>query len=455
MHRLRSSFWVAVGFSLAIANTAALGDLVSTDTSRQAEILGGIRVDEPIKRASKLVREGHGEEALALIHSSANRYPQAYPDRLVLARLYFAENMPRQGRQALEQTVVESPNVGSVYLTFAMLALDEGRYSDAELNAGKARELLDLSKKDDAMAKALCAELYSSLAAVAEGRKDWRTAERRLRDWQEADPKNAYVRYRLGRVLFRLNKIDEASSELAQAAKDEPLLPSAGVTLAELYHQAGNAQKTIEWYEHATKAEPTRVSVRLAYARWLMMSGRADFALRMLDEAANLEPLSSDIKRLRGVVQWQRGDFAASERIFEELNRGPSKDAIVNGLLILSLIEQEDPVKHLRGLELAEASVRSTPQSREALATLGWAYFRNGQKEKASLLLNAAVSGGQASYEVGYYLARVLADQGKIDEARSLLISATSQPSFFMHKEQAVKYLNALRVRTIANSDRR
>src|SRR4029077_7955744 len=131
-------------------------------------------------------------------------------------------------------------------------------------------------------------------------------------------------------------------------------------------------------------------------------------------------------------------------RVFEGLNHSAPADTAIADLLALTLVEQDDSAKKLRGLQLAEVSARQAPQSAEAIATLGWAHYRSGHLDEATRLLRAAVASGRASGDTAYFLARVLADQGQTDSARKLLLAATTAAGSFAFREDAKKLLASL-----------
>ena len=72
-------------------------------------------------------------------------------------------------------------------------------------------------------------------------------------------------------------------------------------------------------------------------------------------------------------------------------------------------------------MQLAEANARLDPNSREAVTTLGWVYYRNGRLEDAERALRAVTSNGAVNSEAAYYLARVLSERGRDGEVGPLL----------------------------------
>ena len=402
---------------------------------------GGNELDAAMQK----IREGRHDEALALIREQAAKHPEWPPSPLILARLLFGAGQSVPGRNALERAAIEAPKHPDVYLTLGTVALGDGRLSDARLNFQRVQEFTDAGHWTAEQTKIYHRQSIAGLAAVAEGRADWKAAQEQLGAWLQLDPKNGQARLRLGVALFRLDKTDEAFAAFKQAVQDTPALEPAGVSMARLFSQKGDAKKAEEWYDYARKLEPASARVRIAYAGWLLEQGRATLARPEADEALKLDPKSQDAQRMTGFIAWHLRDLAGAEAIFEALHRDIPGDGGSANMLALSLVEQDDPVKRARGLQLAELNARQNPRANDVLATLGWAHYRSGHLDQAEQVLRIVVQGGRPTGEIAYYLARVLADKGNPDDARKLLQSATERPGAFAHREEAQSFLKTLR----------
>ncbi len=149
-------------------------------------------------------------------------------------------------------------------------------------------------------------------------------------------------------------------------------------------------------------------------------------------------------RRLRALIAWHLRDLAAAESDVEVLHRDTPADLIAANLLALCLVEQDDPGKKARGLQLAEVGAEQAPRSHEVLATLGWARYQSGQIDQAEKALRTAVQGVRITPDIAYFLARVLAAKGQADDARKVLQSATGLPGAFAHRDDAKALLKSL-----------
>jgi Tfp pilus assembly protein PilF len=436
--------WAIVMGAMAVTGCWPMESSANDDMLVQPAAKPAKTADQELEEITAKVRAGRIDEALGSLKEKAAKHPEWSPVQLILARLLFAANQAAPGRRALEQAAVEAPDHPEVYLTFGSLAINEGRLSDARLNFENVLALAGAGRGDADKLSTFRREAFAGLAAVAESREDWKLAETRLRAVLELDSKNGLARQRLGVVLFRLDKKEDAFAALTQAVQDNPALEPASVSMALLSTQKGDLKKAEEWFDYGHKVDPKSARVHHARASWLLEHGRAAAARPEIEAALKLEPGSKESQRLRGLIAWHLRDLAAAEQIFEPLHREAPADAAVANWLALSLVEQDDPAKKKRGLELAEVNALQFPRSHEALATLGWSLYRAGQREQADQKLRAAVSGVRFTPDIAYFLARVMADRGQTEDARKLLESATKLPGAFAHRDDASSLLKSL-----------
>jgi tetratricopeptide (TPR) repeat protein len=437
-------FWAIVMGVMAATSCWTMATSANDYGPVQVAAEQAVAADKELDEIALKVKAGRIDEALASIKEKAPKHPEWSPAQLILARLLFGANQAVPGRRALEQAAVDAPDHPEVYLTLGSLALSEGRLSDARLNFENALSLSAASRGDAEKMSVFRREAFAGLATVAESREDWKLAESRLKALLELDPKNGVARQRLGAVLFRLGKPEDAFASLTQATKDNPALDPAGVIMARLFSQKDDLKKAEQWFDYAQKVEPKSSRVHLARASWLLDHGRAAAARPEIEEALKLEPGSKDARRLSGLIAWHLRDLATAEQTFESLHREAPADAAVANWLALCLVEQDDLAKRKRGLELAEVNSLQFPRSHEVLATLGWALYRADRREQADQKLRAAVSGVRTTPDIAYFLARVMADKGQTEDARKLLQSATKLPGAFAHRDDAAALLKSL-----------
>lgn len=359
----------------------------------------------------------------------------------MLARLFLADGRIPAARQALGQSAVASPDDPEVYLVFGEFALYEGRMTDASLHFQHAEQLLTAGDGSTDANRKRQAQVHSGLAAVAERRGQWKTAEEQLNAWLKLEPAGGTAWHRLGRVLFEQNQTKQAAEAFAAAETHDADLDPAAISMGRLYHRAGNREKADEWMAYAVKKDSKNPRIRVAVALWYLETDRPADAQTHLDAAANLDPDYPELTRLQGLAARYRRDWPTAASIFESLYSENPADFAASNQLALVLVEQDESQQR-RAVQLAEINARQYPKNAEALATLGWVYYRAGRLDDAERVLKSAVDGGRLSPETAYYLAQVLIAREQSDEARKLLESAVAATGPFIFRPDAQAWLN-------------
>ena len=190
----------------------------------------------------------------------------------------------------------------------------------------------------------------------------------------------------------------------------------------------------------------------LAVARWALAACQLDMAEEQAQAALQLDGQSIDALLLVGLVARHREDLATAQEVFELAHlRSPANfDVLVQ--LALVLIEQTDAEKQQLALDYAELNFRSnTDQSllagREAAVTLAWVLHRLGRKSDAVATVQAALNAGAVQEEIAYIAARVLSENGLVDQSLTVLSPAMATGSCFPNHQRAQQLLKELQSR--------
>jgi tetratricopeptide (TPR) repeat protein len=186
----------------------------------------------------------------------------------------------------------------------------------------------------------------------------------------------------------------------------------------------------------------------MGMAAWLLEQGRADEAQTQVEAAAKLDPKSKEVQRMLGLSARERKDYARAEDIFQVLAQESPGDDWLRNQLALVLVEQADPAKQRRALELAEVSVRQNPNAVDALVTLGTVYYRLKRLDDAEKVLQSVFNSGKGNSDAAYFLALVKADRGQAESAPALLKTALAAPGLFIFRKDAQQWLDRLTTAT-------
>jgi tetratricopeptide (TPR) repeat protein len=183
------------------------------------------------------------------------------------------------------------------------------------------------------------------------------------------------------------------------------------------------ARKTFSEIVSARPAVPM-AWVALAALEEKDLSGR--IATYQQGLAAN--PGSSEIGVRLGAEYERAGQFAEAIAHYEKLlAANPRIDVARNNLASMLLDYRQDAPSHARALELVQPLARSTDPL--VLDTVGWAYYRNKQFDKAVTYLEMAVGDGAELPQIRYHLGMAYLATGNTAAGQDELSKAVSAAS--------------------------
>ena len=141
------------------------------------------------------------------------------------------------------------------------------------------------------------------------------------------------------------------------------------------------------------------------------------------------------------MIARQEKNFAVAEQHLAAVVQDRPNDLQAANLLAIVLVEQGSQEKTDHALTIAERNFERFSNSVDVMSTLGWVYFHAGRSADAEKLLRRAVSSGKAKPDAAWFLANVLANQGKHKEAGSLLNTALKSAGGFAYRSDARKWL--------------
>jgi len=97
-----------------------------------------------------------------------------------------------------------------------------------------------------------------------------------------------------------------------------------------------------------------------------------------------------------------------------------------------------------KSLSLANKVFGMVPEEPAVLDTLGWAYYRMGQYDKARVHIEKAFTKEPMSPEINFHLGMTLFKAGQKDEAKTRLEAAVKQGKNFPGKQEAEKALQEI-----------
>jgi Tfp pilus assembly protein PilF len=194
----------------------------------------------------------------------------------------------------------------------------------------------------------------------------------------------------------------------------------------------------VEPYRKAQQLEASSAGlIRLFTAQDLTSHGAA---VATADQWLRSKPQDTLVWRALADSQVRSGNLTAARTAYESLLKHNPKDAEALNNLAIVLVSLKDPA----ATKAAEQALGLKPQVPYIIGTAGWAAFHAGQSDRALQLLRDARLRDPSNASTRYFLATVLAQQGRRAEARQELQSAVSANPNFTYAKEAQTLLKAL-----------
>jgi tetratricopeptide (TPR) repeat protein len=408
-----------------------------------------------VEKAFELFRQNKVPDALELLKKAAKANPALPQPKLQLAQWCLQANSGQAARQFIEQAIAEDRTHVEGYVFNGNVAFNEGRVTEAILNLQTAEAMAQQPRWDAEQKKRFLRDIRNGLASCFSARGDFDAAKEYLRGMLNDDPKNGGLRQRLAEVVFRTGKPAEAFDELTRAFADDPTLDPPDLRMAALWQAksaagdpaaaAADRQQAEEYYKKAVTAHAKNAKCHREYAVWLMEDGRTDAAGLYVEAMAKIDPAGRDTAAAKALWHLHRKEYAAAEPLLEGMMKDAPGDSFATGYLCVALAESGDEKKQKRAIELAETMVRQNQRAPLPYAILGWSQFKAGKVDDADKALGVALSTGQVTLDTAYYLAKLLAERQKFEDAHRFLKDAVAAPhGLFVYRIDAKAWLPEL-----------
>ena len=397
-----------------------------------------------IQQARQALVDGNMQLCRDKLRAAYAQSPNLPPPKLMLARMVLASGQVRQGRQLLEEVALSHPNHPELYVMFGRLALADGHATDAALHFRHALSLPEPKNWNDGQRAYLKRACLQGQTSVAEQRGDWAEAAKLYQQQIDTRPKDARLRDRFAMVLFRAGEWDRAFEQFDLSQLQDESMNPPEISMAVMFVREGDYDKADEWFAKALAKHADKPAVHFEHSIAMLYQDRTEEAAASAAKAGEMGMKSELLDMHLGLIALQSGDSLAAEKHFEEVLLKLPDNAGALTKLALLLAERSDAGDQQRAVELAEKAGRAHPNSPEAAAVLGWAYYRTGRKADAEKLLRAAAAQpGSDPLPLFLYARMQFAEQhaDETAEAARLLAQRIEQPGLFVFRPAARKWL--------------
>jgi tetratricopeptide (TPR) repeat protein len=368
------------------------------------------------KALKTLIQQRNIAGAIKELEEASRHYSELPSAHVMMFQFLGQLKEPAAAKLQLEVAVNKTPSDPEPWVILGNIALQERRVAEATNDFEKAKQLLETYPNADRKS-GLMQQTLSGTAQVAEAKEKWSDAETRLRELLKLDPENLAVHERLAHVLFRQEDKSGAQKEAYEllkqakeidkknAAKNKTLsrflTPEAMIGRYIDQMESGKANpsgKAEEWFTAALRLAPEDLQTRQVVGIWALERGKLEIAKKQADAAQDIEKKDpktyahSFIGRMLGglVALWEK-EWGKAEENFQSVIIELPNDFVARNNLALALAEQDDPVKKKRALDYANTNYKDNQNSPDALSTLAWVNFRNGNLDAARLAIEGAI----------------------------------------------------------------
>jgi tetratricopeptide (TPR) repeat protein len=175
----------------------------------------------------------------------------------------------------------------------------------------------------------------------------------------------------------------------------------------------------------ATQASPDRAQAYEILYRTYLSRGQQDKAAALIERGLAAAPDNDALKVYKADVLLSQGRREEALDLYSELIKVRPNDRIIaNNFVSLSSDLRQDEKSVARALEVAKVIENlSNPYFRD---TVGWAYYRAGEYDKALQYLKEAAAGAENNGEILYHLGAAQAASGDEAAAKATLEKALS-----------------------------
>ena len=395
-------------------------------------------------RGRLLMLLGRHEEALGELRIAVHDAPEDTGAAILLARAHQALGNSLSAVEVLRIALDRTPEA-------ERLRLELARHHERAGNPDAALGVLQAGAAHGGMTP----RMLFAMGDIEARRKKYVAAENYFIEAAENPAVEVPARLRVAALYAQRGDWDKARTIYRTLLSDHPDARGAAAALVALEDKAGRPDEALAWArqwsdsrpddplaadllgraaqhfkEYVLAEEAFRESMRRApewsvpmarLASLFVTTGRRDAAIAESRAVLDRNPDSVPAALLLGQLLQAGGQIVEAEGVYRDLlQRKPDLRAAANNLAYCIVSDSTaSPERLQEALTLARKA--STEGDPAALDTLGWTYYRLGDNASALTHLRRAHASLSREPSVAYHLARVLADDGQFEEARTLL----------------------------------
>lgn len=331
--------------------------------------------------AADLVSTGEFSEASGILDELAKDDPQDTSIKILMGRAQAGNHQITEAIQTLKSAVAGDPEDIESQFYLGAIYEEASLFTDA---VNIFQRLLDLAENGSGELKANKSVFQQHLAASYEDMGEYAKAisiyEQMIKD--DPSPRMYYFlidAYRLDRQL------DKALSIGKQQFDKNPKDIELALVYARSLADAGKAKDGVEILDKRLQGDPSNLDLYINLSQIYIQAKRFNDAEKILHRA---EEQNLDKMRLRfqlATVYDRQKDFGKAESIFKEILKENPKDAPTLNYIGYMLADRG--VRLDEALQYVQRALALDPNNPAYLDSLGWAFFKLNDLQKAEKYL--------------------------------------------------------------------
>ena len=302
-----------------------------------------VDVTSSVALAEVYVRGNQADKAVEVLERICAALPSRPQLELALAKVYLSANRSGKAAAALDSVLASAPEISEAGLLRAQIHLQEGKNADA----------------------------LNLLEAI-----------------QKREPGNAVARDLLIRAYRDVGRNDDAIVLLREKATGDDKAPAPRVELGQLLGSQGKLDEARSIFEGAHETFPDNLAAVANLAALDIRQGKADVALKRVEDFIVASPASSDAYALKANVELSLKNPQAAEK-----SLGKALDLKADNAQAYSLLLQlkSGPGQENEALAVLERYLKVFPEDQQAALQRGYLLQQLGRNEDSRAALMALV----------------------------------------------------------------
>lgn len=378
--------------------------------------------------AGLLVKRRDEARATEVLEVAAAGHPSDTNSRLTLSALYLRVGASDRALELTQEAYAVAPNRPTV-----LLALGKAQTAVRKVEAALKTyvQLTELTPQS-ASAWAVRGQAHGAAGELDDAYRAFEKA-------RALDPTSETALQGLGVIAIRQRKFDLALATADVALQNHPQSSLSHALRGDAYAATDEPEKALAAYRQGFALSGSQ-RLLVAQAHMLVHLGRFDDVDNLLTGWQEKHPEDRSIDALLAENALRKGDKSEATTHFERLAEAQPNNPIVLNNLAWTLAET-DPE---RALSIAGRAAELAPRHAAIIDTYGWMQLKAGLVAEAVGTLERTVQLEPDNRTHRYHLATALAENGKRDEARSLLTKTLKTLDDFEGREDAQALLDSL-----------